>query len=341
MTDSISGIQGAGRSSPNTGNEPLVTHRDLDALYENLPASIMSSHGQLSPDDRLIYYWAAKSFFSGAGTIVDAGALVGATTTILSEGVQHNPRASAAKQPIHVYDLFVDDRDGYSAQVIKGWFSETWNKDKIYDFEHIFRRNTSAYADLLNVHKGDITKIGYTDPRDIEVLSIDVAKSAALMHYVSRAFFPRLMQSRSIVLHQDYIFSFQPWLIIAMELMSDLLVKVYEVPTQVTAVFTPVRPITEQDVIQRLGTDPEAYYSLDNVGCIYKAIDEATTPAARLYYTAALAYFYFVKDKKETARYVARRMIDDFKLTAKFIERTELKHLLGTELGLDYASICC
>ena len=47
-----------------------------------------------------------------------------------------------------------------------------------------------------------------------------------------------------------------------------------------------------------------------------------------------------MKGKMETARYVARRMIDNCKLTVPFIERTELKHLLQAELGMDYAALC-
>lgn len=317
----------------------LLSHADLDALYETAPKAVMTSDGQLAPDDRLIYYWAAKSFYSGSGTIVDAGALVGATTTVLAEGVKANPRASSTKRPIHVYDLFTDERDGYSAQVIKSWYKDTANTDKIYDFEKHFRRNTAAYEPMLTVHKGDITKIGYNDPRVIEVLSIDVAKTAGLMHYVAREFFPRLAD-RSIILHQDYIFSYQPWLIIAMELMSDLVEKVYEVPTQVTAVFAPRRAITAADVDRCLGASPDGYYVLENARYIYQAIEKATTPSARLYTTASLAYFYLVKGKPDTARMIIRRMINDFNLTVPFIERTELKQLIQGELGMDYAALC-
>lgn len=299
----------------------------------------MSADGQLAPDDRLIYYWAARTFYRGVGTIVDAGALVGATTVVLAEGVKANERACSANRPIHVYDLFTDDRDGYSAQVLKGWYGDEADVEAVYDFEKHFRRNTAAYAGLLDVHKGDIIEIGYTDPRRIEILSIDVAKSAALMHGVARRFFPHLAE-RSIILHQDYVFSYQPWLLIAMEMMSELVEKVYEVPTQVTAVFAPRGPISAADVDRCLGTTPDNYYVLENARYIYQAIDKATTPSARLYATASLAYFYLVKGRAETARYVVRRMINDFGLTVPFVERTELKHLIQTELGMDYKALC-
>lgn len=316
----------------------IVTQAEVDALYETVPAVVKTCHGQLSPDDRLIYYWAARHFYTGIGTIVDGGVLVGGTTSIFGEGLLGNPKAQGLDKPIQVYDLFTDDCDGYSAQFIKGLYDDKANREPIYDFEPHFRRNTKAYEHLLQVHKGDITKFGYQDPRDIEILSIDVAKTPMLMHAIAKDFFPRLSEKNSLVMHQDYIFSFQPWLLIAMEKMGDLFDKVYDCPTQVTALFVPKRKITAQDVVDRLGVAPDGYYDLANAKYIYQAIENASTPLAKLYTTAALSYFYFVKDRKDTSAYIARRMIDEFQLSPAFIERTELKLLLKDHLHLDYGA---
>jgi hypothetical protein len=316
----------------------MVNQAEIDALYETVPAVVKECHGQLSMDDRLIYYWAARHFYTGIGTIVDAGVLVGGTTSIFGEGLLQNPKAAGIDRPIQVYDLFTDDCDGYSAQFIKGLYSDQSNRDPIYDFEPHFRRNTQKYEKLLTAFKGDITKIGYRDPRDIEILSIDVAKTPALMHYIAREFFPRLSPRHAMVMHQDYIFSFQPWLLIAMEKMADLFVKVYDCPAQVTSLFVPRRPITERDVVERLGETPDGYYTLENAKYIYQAIDKAATPLAKLYTTAALSYFYFVKGREQTSKYIAGRMIDEFQLSAAFIERTELKLLLKDHLHMDYGA---
>jgi hypothetical protein len=318
--------------------QPIVTQAQVDALYETVPAVVKTCHGQLSPDDRLIYYWAARHFYTGVGTIVDGGVLVGGTTTIFGEGLLGNPKAQGLEEPIQVYDLFMDDCDGYSAQFIKGLYDDHANRTPIYDFEPHFRRNTKAYEHLLKVFKGDITKFGYQDPRDIEILSIDVAKTPALMNSIAKDFFPRLSQTNALVMHQDYIFSFQPWLIIAMEKMGDLFDKVYDCPTQVTSLFVPTRRISVADVVERLGSGPDEYYDLSNANYIYQAIENASTPLAKLYTTAALSYFYYVKGKQETSAFIARRMIDEFQLSPAFIERTELKLLLKDHLHLDYGA---
>ncbi len=194
----------------------------------------------------------------------------------------------------------------------------------------------AKFERLLTVHKGDITTFGYRDTWPIEILSIDVAKTPALMHFMATEFFPRLIAGHSLVLHQDYIFTFQPWLIIAMEMMGELIEKVYVVPTQCTACFRARRPIRKEDIERALGGAPTDYFTLANVGYIYAAIEKSDTWLERLFMTAALSYFYHFMHETETARFIARNMIDQFGLSASFIERTELKQLFVNELGLDY-----
>ncbi len=322
-------------SQSTTSVAPVVTDADLDLLADAAPAPVMKSLGQTTKDDRLLYYWAARSFFSGSGTIVDGGALVGSTTTALAEGLLANTMVTDPAEAILVYDLFTDSHDGYSANLLRGWFDETKTDDTAdYDFEGHFRRATAPYAHLLRIHKGDITAIGYTDRRPIEVLSIDVAKTADIMRYMALEFFPRLAP-RSLVLHQDYIFTYQPWLTIAMEKLADLFDLVYEVPTQCTAAFMPRRPILRADVEARLESD---FYSLKNVSYLYRALERAGTPSAQLYAMASISYFYHVMGRPQAARRVAMRMYEHFRLTPELVDRTELKHLLQNELAIDYKS---
>jgi hypothetical protein len=318
-----------------TATPPFISDLDLDIIADELPEPVMSSLGQTTKDDRLLYYWAARSFFTGAGTIVDGGALVGSTTTAFAEGLLANAMASKPEQSILVYDLFTDANDGYSANLLRSWFDEKKSDDATdYDFENHFRAATERYAHLLRIYKGDITTLGYTDKRPIEVLSIDVAKTADIMRYMALEFFPRLAP-RSLVLHQDYIFTYQPWLTIAMEKLADLFDLVYEVPTQCTAAFMPRKPITRADVEMRLESD---FYSLKNASCLYRALERASTPSSKLYAMASISYFYHVMGRPKAAKRVAMRLYEQFRLTPEFIDRTELKHLLQTELGIDYKS---
>ena len=61
---------------------------DIENLVEYAPASVLKNDSLLTlltQHDRMIYYWAAKKFFNNKGTIVDAGPLVGGSTSILAE----------------------------------------------------------------------------------------------------------------------------------------------------------------------------------------------------------------------------------------------------------------
>jgi hypothetical protein len=314
----------------------LLTDYDLDRLVETAPQRVLSSDGQLTPQDRLVYYWAVREFFTGQGTVVDAGALVGGSTVIFGEGLKGNPRALAANATIHVYDLFEDERDGYSALLLKGWYNEQRDRSNPYDFLRHFERNTRDYAAFLKVHKGDITKRPYDDARGIEVLSIDVAKNADLMLHCAREFFPRLIPGQSVILHQDYIFAFQPWLHIAMELMADLVEKTYDVANHCTAVFVPKRAITAAEVEARLGRSGADYYHPGNVRCLYQAIEKARPGFGRCIHTAALAYFYAMMGQKKTATQVALRMLEEYDPSVAVIEAAALGPFLKDTLGIDY-----
>jgi hypothetical protein len=316
----------------------MVSTVDIESYIDEVPVAVWSAMGQLSTYDRLIYYWAAREFYTGTGTIIDGGALVGATTTIFAEGLLANPYYKVEKPAIHVYDLFQDDKDGYSATVIKGWYNEKNNHESVYDWEHIFKKNMLPYASLIDVHKGDITKQIYTDSRQIEVLSIDVAKSPTLMLEVGKKFFPLMMEERSIVLHQDYLFAFQPWLHIAMERLSDHFEKVYDPPTNCTSVFQLVKPLNESDVTRLLGLTGDDYYNLQNVNYLYQAIERADTHYGKIILTAALSYFYLMMGKRSKAEFVARRMLDEFDVSKAFIERSELSNLFNVQLGIEYQS---
>jgi hypothetical protein len=317
-----------------------VSDCDIESLYEKIPPLVMTCDGQLTTYDRLIYYWAANKFYSGQGTIVDGGALVGGSTCILSEGLINNPNCKPVNGIIHVYDLFQDDQDGYSAKTLREWYKEKTTNEKIYDFEHHFVRNTKSYSKLLTVNKGDISKIGYREKKPIEILSIDVAKTPALMHYMAKEFFPKLLTGHSIILHQDYIFTFQPWLHIAMEMMSDLVVKIYDAPTFCTSVFSPLREISENDVVKRLGSSKDAFFRLENVKYLYQAIEKAETLVGKILLTASLAYFHVLMGQKRTGDLIARRLLDQYDVSSALVGRTELITLFKSELGIDVEKIC-
>ena len=93
---------------------------------------------------------------------------------------------------------------------------------------------------LIEAHPGDVTLGSYTDPRPIEILSVDICKSRETTDIVFREFFPRL-EAGSLVLQQDYIHPWNPWLLTAIGYFADHFEVVYEgAPTVVHRVLEPI-----------------------------------------------------------------------------------------------------
>ena len=71
-------------------------------------------------------------------------------------------------------------------------------------FAAIFRRATAEFADLIEVHAGDLLEQTWPAGVPIEILFVDVAKTLALSGKVLTEFFAHLTPGKSIVIHQDF-----------------------------------------------------------------------------------------------------------------------------------------
>jgi hypothetical protein len=269
----------------------MWTKAELDALRTELPAEIYNCRGQLSAYDRLIYYWAGRSYYSGFGTIVDAGALIGGTAKLMAFGLTQNPRAGDVSGRILSYDRFEDRDGGFMVEAIKKFrgIELPPAQNGVVDFEPAFRFNTAAFAEMIQVRRGDITKIGYDDERPIEILSVDVGKTANLMLYMAQEFFPKLVPGKSLLLNQDYVFAGQPWVIMAMELLSDYF-EDHEPPTECTMTHRCIAPITREIVRDRLGEMGRDYFTAGNIGLIRRARERLREPQNRAHLQAAEDY---------------------------------------------------
>jgi hypothetical protein len=305
----------------------------IDPVIQENPKSLWTAKGQLTPHDRLLYYYLGKNY-RGIGTIVDAGALVGGTANLMASGIKKSGIAVDTRGCIHSYDLFEDSADGRVAAVIKGWFEDTpAQPGERFNWLKIFERETAEHADLIQITAGNILEATYTDERKIEILSVDVAKTPALMLGMAKIFFPHLISAESLVVHQDYIFPLQPWLIIFMELMGDSFEKVYE-NRECSAVFRPTREISVSEITDKCGESPDDYYHLGNVRYLYRAIDRCNSRMSKIMLSGALAFFLAEKGELETARYVFRRAVEEYSIRRKLMESTVISGLVTYHLKL-------
>jgi hypothetical protein len=252
--------------------------------------------------------------------------------------MRQNPRAAGLTKRILSYDLFEDVADGAMVQAIRA-YTDLVAPEAVngrVDFEPTFRAQTAAYADLIDIRRGDILAQKYVDDLPIEVLSIDVGKTPDLMLHVVREFMPRLVPEKSIVLNQDYIFAYQPWLHVAMELLGDCFVKEFDTPTGCTSMHRLVRPITAALVRERLGDAGCDYFTVENVRFIDAARQKASSPHNKLILRAAMIHAYWMLDRKRTAQALARNCLEEHNLAIADVACIPPLARLFTQLGVPF-----
>ena len=181
-----------------------------------VPAACRDVPTMLVPDELRLLHHLAGDYYRGEGVIVDAGSFLGGSTVALASGLRRNARVQAGSgyARIHSFDRFeVEDwtRGSYFPASTPAGSS----------FRDRFDRHVAPYADLVDVHAGDITARPWNG-EPIEVLFIDVAKHWTVCDWVTAQFFPHLVPGRSLVIQQDYLFTeWVAWLHVTMEYYRD------------------------------------------------------------------------------------------------------------------------
>jgi hypothetical protein len=166
----------------------------------------------LVADEVRLLTYLADDYYSGAGAIVDAGCFLGGSTVALADGLRRNLRRRGCPpaKVIHAYDRFQ----------IEPWTIGTFvppDSRAGDSFRPQFDRHIARYADLVEVHEGDIRAFPWTNG-PIEILFVDVAKHWTVCDWVTWQFFPHLIPGRSVVVQQDYLYHhWVAWLHVTME----------------------------------------------------------------------------------------------------------------------------
>jgi hypothetical protein len=106
----------------------------------------------------------------------------------------------------------------------------------------------------VEVHEGDICRERWTGG-PIEVLFVDICKSWAINDHVVREFFPALVPGRSVVIQQDLIHEWLPFLTITMGLFADAFALIDAVPW-CSAVYLQTRAIAASEIPPSLDALP-------------------------------------------------------------------------------------
>jgi hypothetical protein len=227
-------------------NSPLPDWRKIDVAKVGVTAQTM-----LVPDELKLLYSLGRDYFRNEGYIVDAGCFLGGSTQAIAQGVKANPAWTANQRPsvVHSYDLFI----------VEPWTIGIYFPDGTplgTSFAPIHAKNIAGLTDVVSVHAGDVMQAPLP-PGDIEVLFIDLAKHWTVNDYVVRAFFPKLVPGRSIVIQQDYLYhTWTGWLPVTMEYFAEYfdIVDHTEVNSVAFLYKKAIPPeMLRRDVIQSLG----------------------------------------------------------------------------------------
>jgi hypothetical protein len=172
--------------------------------------------GMLGLEERKLLYHLARNTYTGEGAVVELGAFCGASTCCLAAGLRDNPRS--AGRHVHSYDSFIAN-EPYLVDFVRTQFGEELETGQ--SFIAIYRRAIAPFADLIQIHAGDLLQQTWPSEEPIEILFVDVAKTLALSGKVLTEFFAHLTPKKSIVIHQDFYHPTAFYLPVVMDFLSD------------------------------------------------------------------------------------------------------------------------
>jgi hypothetical protein len=201
-----------------------------------IPQAVADVPTMLGTDERALLYVLARDHVRGDGAIIDLGCFLGGSTIALASGLAENPRG-AGSRPIETYDLFTLEetyKDSYPGLV----GDLPAGQSMLPRFEELL----GPLLDQVSVNPGDICRRRWTG-KPVELLFIDICKSWAINDHVTREFFPSLIPGHSVVIQQDLVHEWLPYLHITMGLFADSFELIDSVPF-CSAVYLNTRAIS-------------------------------------------------------------------------------------------------
>ncbi len=157
----------------------------------------------LLPPEQHFLYLLARDYYSAEGDIFDGGICLGGCTDCLAQGLA--ARDDLPERPLlHAYDLAVVTVESFFKQL----GIERRGGESTLD---IIEANIAAMPgnERIVFHHGDILQQQYPD--SIEIMFLDVCKTKAI-NFGIQQLFSRLIPEKSVVIHQDYIHPWNPYI---------------------------------------------------------------------------------------------------------------------------------
>jgi hypothetical protein len=216
----------------------------------------------------------ARYSYTGEGQIVDLGCWLGATTLCLARGLADNAHRRH-HLPIEAFDRFVWEDWMTPIATVLGVPKQFAPGN---DFAEDVRALLRPYESLVRIRQEDLVeRTTFSGP--LEFLFIDAMKSWPLAEAIARAFFPRLIPNRSLVVQQD--FGYHAPIVATNHLLMwhlrDHFESVYCIPRSCSVVFFHTKPLRDRDL-------PEITQGLFSLEAIHQAFEHSlrgVTPETR------------------------------------------------------------
>jgi hypothetical protein len=208
----------------------------------NLPNEVVRAWGMLSVNERKLLCYLARDYFTGEGTIVDAGAFLGASALSLACGLRSNPRCPPGSAYIHSFDNFITD--SYTHDFLHHHLKLRIEPGA--SFRPLFEEQIEEFKEHIVVHDGDFHQHRWFGPK-VEILFVDICKSVSLNSHLIGQLFSFLIPGVSVIVHQDYHHPHLPWIHVTMEYLNKYL-RILEERVEDSIVFGLAADISPQDL---------------------------------------------------------------------------------------------
>jgi hypothetical protein len=197
----------------------------------DVPADALSVPTMLSYRELQLLHWLARYYVTGDNRIVDGGCFLGGSTSAMASGLAARTDGSW-EQTIASYDLFRVEE--YTLASFGNCF-----RDKTIgtSFRSAFDANVAPWSQHIEVREGDAQEWGWSG-EPIEILFLDMVKTWSLNDLVLEKFLPHLIPGRSVIIQQDYLWGYGPWIHMTMELLAPSVTIIDSMPCSVVYLLT-------------------------------------------------------------------------------------------------------
>lgn len=261
------------------------------------PANLSYPRGMLGAEERQCLYYLTSTHYSGSGRIIDAGAFLGASSFALAAGLAVSPYSKAEHARVVSYDCFraVDD---YVISFVSKQFRTISSGESFLD---IFEYQTALWRDYITAVPGDFLSTRW-DGTPIEILFVDIAKSPTLNGHVISQFFPHLVPGRTVLIHQDYLHCWHPYIQVTMEFLDEYFLLVDPLVSFQSRVWLS-RSEVPQEKLERAAAFE--FSEAERATLLGRAIKRSTSASRWMLMVTRLYDAYLVNDLERCQEYIA------------------------------------